>query len=121
MSDSRKEIDEVSGLLRAKLGVGGRSLSGQMRRARRNLPFALRGAADDLVQVEAMAEHPRLRLLVDGVNTRRASKKLQKHLKAVDVADRRKGWLLDGMTSFVFNALLMVLIFVVLLIWSGYL
>lgn len=112
--------DALRALLKAKLGVGGRNLPDALARAGRRLPRAVRTQAQMLVEAERQAVHPKFARQVDAHAVRRGYRAVVAHLEAIDLADRRRGWLLGVAGALAFNVLLAFALFVTWLWWQGY-
>lgn len=119
----RRQFDEqaeaVSDLLRARLGVRGRSLRIRLRRAGRRLPKPARAAGDRIVAAQAMAENPRLWPLVGLSGIQEAFTTLRASLERIDPKDRRRGALLGLTGAMVFNLMLAGALVIGLLVWRG--
>lgn len=118
--DMAAKSKELRQLLEAKLGARGKTLQQALRRAGRRLPRSLRKGGAVLAKAETMAAHPKLARQLNPREVDFAYKALATHLKAIDVADARKGrWMATG-AVIAFNMLVIVLGFVVWLWWRGY-
>ncbi|WP_068109758.1 hypothetical protein [Tropicimonas marinistellae] len=107
-------------LMREKLGVGGEDqLEVKLRRAGRLLPRAVRKDANYLVEMEKLAQHPKLSRQIDGERLNRAQAHLRNHLDTIDPADRRKGRILGIVAPLAFNLLLIAAALIVWMAWSG--
>ena len=113
------DIADVAALLKEKLGAGGTTLARLAPKTRHRLPWRLRTHLTTLTRAEPMAAHPKLSLTLDPVATRAAVSELRKHLEAIDVADRRKGWFLGVLGGLVFNMILLVTLLFVIARWRG--
>ena len=111
---------EIRTLLRDRLGVRGRDLSQQRRRAGRRLPRAVRQALDRLAQAEATRDHPKLSRQSDPTALSRDRSEVTRHLRGVDRADRRKGAVLGFLGALSFNLLLLAGLVLALLRWQGF-
>lgn len=121
MSDDAlsRDLVRVRKLMRARLGVKGRSLGAQIALAGRYLPRRLRVHAQVMAQAEAMQGHPHLRMMIPADETRRAGKELQDGLRSIHGADRRIGVLLARLAVIAFNLLVIAGLFLVALRWRG--
>ena len=113
------QIVSTIALMRAKLGVRGKTLSEALRRAKRRLPRRIYKQATLLANVEPLTIHPKLRLTLDTPALNRAAQEVQHHLNEIDVADRRKGWWLGMLGGLVFNFLLLLVLLLVVFRWRG--
>lgn len=118
--DIAAKSKELLQLLETKLGAKGKTLQDALRRAGRQLPRSLRKGGAVLARAEAMAAHPKLARQIDRREVDLAHKALATHLKAIDVADARKGRLLSLAAAIAFNILVIAVGFVVWLWWRGY-
>lgn len=114
-----EQIARTVALLRAKLGVRGKTLAAALRRARHRMPRRIYRQAMKLAQVEDRASHPKLRLTLDGAALAGAARDVQAHLEAIDRADRRKGWWLGMLGGLAFNILLFGVLLLLFLLWQG--
>ncbi|MGD9866357.1 MAG: hypothetical protein AB7S99_24440 [Pseudodonghicola sp.] len=114
-------IEETAALLRDKLGARGQTLGAALARAGRRLPRRIRSQARLLAEAERFAQHPRLRLTLDGAALGKAADEVGAHLKAIDLADRRKGWWLGLLGGMAFNILAWFGLLLGVLVWRGFL
>ncbi len=112
---------EVSLLLHQKLGVKGGGLEARIARAGRRLPRRIRKRAQEIAEAEKLAANPRLARRVDQAEITRAFDEVARHLKQIDVADRRKGALIGVLSSISLALLATFAVTVGLLVWRGYL
>jgi len=115
------QIQAIMALLREKLGVRGADLSVALRRARYRLPRRVYQQATALVRAEPLAGHPKLRLTLDQAALAAAATGVRAHLESINVADRRKGWLLGMLGGLSFNLILAFALLIVVLVWRGFL
>jgi hypothetical protein len=114
-----RKTEEVAELLNARLGVHGRNLAVQLRKARPDLPRPARHAGRVLTRAQAMAEHPRLARLIDATEVTRAHDLLRDHLHSVDRGVRRRGAAVAVLAGVVLNLLIFGALMVALLRWRG--
>ncbi|MEM6939489.1 MAG: hypothetical protein AAF943_12450 [Pseudomonadota bacterium] len=119
-AEIEEKIESVRGLLHAKLGLRKRELSVMLARAGRRLPRRVHGQAQVLLQARAQAQHPKLAQRLDHVAITRAYEDTVAHLRAIDLAERRKDRLLGIAGSLAFNLLLFGVLLVSLLRWQGH-
>lgn len=112
-------IAEIVAQLRAKLGVRGKDLGTALDKARHRLPRRIYRQAMTLVEAEPLAGHPKLRLTLDGPALASAAAEVSAHLEAIDLVDRRKGWLLGALGGLSFNLILLGALLVGFLVWRG--
>ncbi|WP_050603279.1 hypothetical protein [Ruegeria sp. 6PALISEP08] len=117
--DIQTRIAETVALLRAKLGVRDKTLEASIRKAKRRLPRRVYKQAMVLARSEAMAAHPKLRLVLDTPKLNHASEVVQGHLSAINLADRRWGWFLGMLGGLAFNLLALTTLLLVFLWWRG--
>ena len=113
------ELSEISLLLEKRLKLSG-SLSESLRRARRHLPYRLRRVAEDLAAAEEASCNPRLAVTLDQTRLLRKARRLRGYLAEVDMADRRKGRLLDIAATTGFALLAVLALLVLVLRWRGF-
>tara|TARA_R110002095_G_scaffold210915_3_gene198509 strand:+ start:533 stop:907 length:375 start_codon:yes stop_codon:yes gene_type:complete len=122
--NSHKEITAKAEALRRqlhiKLGVQAQDLEQALRKAGRRLPRRVRGQGARLVAAQKMAGNPKLARQMDGPALSRAYTAVHDHLKAIDVADRRRGMLLSLAAAIALNILVVSGAFLVWLWWRGY-
>lgn len=108
-------------LMRSRLGASGDTLEQTLRHRGRRLPRKIRRAAEQLAQAEAMADHPRLRLLLDTAQVERSGHLLVNHLRPLGAAERRWRLFLSIAASMSFGILVTVGGVIAVLVWRGYL
>ena len=106
--------------LEAKLGVKSRDLQHALRRAGRRLPRKVRAQGAILANAEKYSGHPKLALQLDSAIVSEAYAQLTAHLRAIDVADARKGRILGIVGLIAFNMLVVLVAFVTWMWWRGY-
>lgn len=111
------QIAATIALLRAKLGVRGKTLAASLRRAKHLLPRRVYTHAMKLAQAEQMARHPKLRLTLDTPHLAYAVREVQAHLHAIDLADRRWGTFLGVLAGIAANLLMLAVLVFILLWW----
>ncbi|WP_419740048.1 hypothetical protein [Ruegeria sp.] len=119
-TDIQTQIAQTIQLLRKKLGVKDKTLIASVRRAKRRLPRKVYKQAMVLAQAEPMAEHPKLRLVLDGPKLEKASDEVQSHLNAINLADRRLGWFLSFLGSVALGLIALAAVAMIVLRWRGY-
>ncbi|KIC43920.1 hypothetical protein RA28_19845 [Ruegeria sp. ANG-S4] len=118
--DIQTRIAETILLLRKKLGLRDKTLSESVKRARRRLPRRIYKQALLLAKAEKMAEHPKLRLVLDTPMLEKASEEVQAHLTAINLADRRWGWFLSFLGSLALGFLALSALALIVLRWRGF-
>lgn len=111
--------DRVAALMEQKLRVGGKGLAVKVRKAGRRLPKQVRIAAEALVQATEMAQSARLMHQIDDELVAEAYDICVRHLGGVDVADRRKGVMVNMAASIAFSLLVVAVLVVVVVWWRG--
>ena len=116
-----KKTDALMGLLKAKIGAGGKTLEARMARIGRRLPKRLHGEAKIIIKAQEVSPHPKLASTIDAARVDSAFEAITNHLKQLDPKDRRKGKLLGWMGYQVFNLILISAALIGVLVWRGYL
>ncbi len=119
--DTEAQIARTSALLREKLGARGGSLEKALGKARNRLPRRIYKQGLLLAKAQGTAHHPKLRLTLDHASIDKAAREVQAHLSAIDLADRRKGWVLGMLGGLSFNLILAVALLIAFLMWRGFL
>ena len=119
-TDIQTQIAQTVQLLRKKLGVRDKTLTASIRKAKRQLPRRIYKQALLLASAEAMAAHPKLRLVLDTPKLARASEEVQAHLSGINRADRRLGWFLGMLGGLAFNLIALTILLLVFLWWQGF-
>ncbi len=119
VTEVQTQIADTISLLREKLGVKGKTLAASIRRAKRRLPRRVYSQALVLAQAESIAEHPKLRMVLDTPKLTRASNEVQEHLLSINLADRRWGWFLGVLGGLVFNLFTLTALILIILWWRG--
>ena len=114
------QAEELRQLMRAKLGVRGGTFQGALKRGARQLPRHLRQQGQVLADALPMAAHPKLRQTLDHRGLDRAVTDLRQYLDDVDLADRRKGFVLGVLGAMAFNVLAVIALLIVFLVWKGF-
>ncbi len=117
--DIQYRIAQTILLLRKKLGLRDKTLAESVKRAKRRLPRRIYKQALVLAKAEKMAEHPKLRLVLDTPALEKASQEVQEHLNAINLADRRWAAFLGVLGSLSFNLIALTVIALVFLWWRG--
>ncbi|MEK0163150.1 hypothetical protein VWX97_02760 [Phaeobacter sp. JH18-32] len=114
-----KEIEQVQDLLKDREQAGG-DLSAALNRARRRLPRRIYQQGLRLAEAQHLLAHPKLALTVDHEPLQRAAREVSKHLKSIDLADRRRGRILDIVATMAFSLIVVAVLLVVVLRWRGF-
>ncbi|MEO0371896.1 MAG: hypothetical protein AAF231_10600 [Pseudomonadota bacterium] len=115
-----KNLGRLNSGLTSKLALGKRrDATDNLRQARRRLPWHMRKDADKILRAEEALTHPKLARIANTGGLDGSFKKINSHLKAIDLADQRRDARLNWGAGVVFNLLLIVCMCVVLVIWQG--
>ena len=113
-------ISETRALMRDKLGVSGSDMARAAGKAKGRLPAKIYAQALVLANAETLSQHPKLRLTLDAPALGLAAADVQGFLNAIDLADRRKGWILGMLGGLAFNMILFVVVLALVLYWRGF-
>ena len=122
MDHAKKILDQAESLraLMAKqLGLSRGSLTRRLAKAGRRIPSGVRRDISIVAEAEKCAKNPKLAARLDPMSIKSAYDRASVHLRAIDVADRRKGFALSILGSIAFNILLVIFLLIVLLRWRG--
>lgn len=111
--------DRVASQIDERLGVGGRDLPHQLRRAGRLLPGHVRKDIRRIADAQSMADNPRLARQIDIPRVEAAERRVLAHLKTIDRADRRKGAILGLLGGVSFNLIAAFALLIAVLVWRG--
>lgn len=120
-SEIPRHITQISDLLWSKFGASGQTLARALAKAKARLPGRVYSRAMELANAQQMASHPKLLLTLDATKLGKSAQEVETYLTAIDVKDRRKGWILGMLGGMVFNILLFVCLLIGLLFWRGFL
>lgn len=112
-------IAEVRSLLKDREGVGG-DLQSALKKVRRKLPRRIYRLSMELAQAAPLLQHPKLQMTLDQVALQKAGREVVAHLKSIDLADRRKGRILDVLASISFALIVVAVLLLVVLRWRGF-
>lgn len=104
----------------AKLGVKSRSLSQALKRAGRRLPRRLHKQGAVLVRAEHLVNNPKLARQITPSEVDQAYDAISGYLGSIDVADRRKAWMLSMAGAVAANVLIVAALFIWWLWAQGY-
>ena len=113
------QAEELRQLMRDKLGVRGRSFPDALRRGKRLLPRYVRRQGVVVAQALPLADHPKLRQTLDHKKLGAAVSDIRAYLDEIDLANRRKDFIVGMLGSMAFSVLAVMALFVVVLIWRG--
>ncbi|MBT8152909.1 hypothetical protein KMP13_03195 [Epibacterium ulvae] len=113
------EIEELHGLLRSREGGRG-DLETVLKKRRRQLPRRIYRQGLKLAAALPLLAHPKLQMTVDQAPLRKAAKEVRGHLKNINVADRRRGRVLDVLGSMGFAVLAVAVLLITVLRLRGF-
>lgn len=119
MMNIEMELPAVRDALERHLGIKGRSLAHQVKRAGRRLPTRIRAQAALLGEAEALCGNPRLLRQLGEARVKQACKEVSEHLAGVDRAEVRRGRVLSILAVIAFNLILVFIAFVIFLRTRG--
>lgn len=112
---------ELGRLMEERLGIRGRGLADQVRRAGRLLPRGVRRDLARIGQWQDMRRHPRQYHMVDEAALHAAADRVAAHLRDIDPAERRKDRLLGLAGVVAFNLIVVAVLLMGVLAWRGFL
>lgn len=113
-------IAQTKSLMRDKLGVRASDMARAAAKAKNRLPGRVYNQAILLAKAEPLAGHPKLCLTLDAPGLGAAAEEVQQYLNSIDLADRRKGWILGMLGGLAFNMILFVVLLLLVLYWRGF-
>jgi hypothetical protein len=113
-------ISQTKDLMRQKLGVGASDMARAVAKAKNRLPSNTYNQALLLAKAEPLSAHPKLCLTLDAPTLELAAGDVQDYLNSIDLADRRKGWVLGMLGGLAFNMILFVVVLALVLYWRGF-
>jgi hypothetical protein len=113
-------ISQTKDLMRQKLGVGASDMARAVAKAKNRLPSKTYNQALLLAKAEPLSVHPKLCLTLDASTLELAAGDVQEYLNSIDLADRRKGWVLGMLGGLAFNMILFVVVLALVLYWRGF-
>lgn len=113
-------ISQTKDLMREKLGVRALDMARAAAKAKNRLPGKVYSQAMVLAKAETLSAHPKLCLTLDAPALALAASDVQAYLNTIDLADRRKGWILGMLGSLAFNLILFVVVLGLVLYWRGF-
>ncbi|WP_292290631.1 hypothetical protein [Marivita sp.] len=115
----RTQADQLRTLMAQRLGLKRGSLARRVARAGRRLPSGVRNDIATVAEAEKIASNPKLAVRLDANTIKSSYDRAAVHLRAIDVADRRKGMALSILGSMAFNFLAAMTLLLVVLRWRG--
>ncbi|MBV1866398.1 MAG: hypothetical protein KUG69_00615 [Marinosulfonomonas sp.] len=116
-----ERANHISKLIETRLGVRGKTLPIQLRRAGRLLPRDMRRHAKILTDAVAHQASPKLARLVDNDQVLQSYEACENYLTSIDIWDRRKGKTISILSTAAFNLLAVGGLLIAVLVWRGYL
>lgn len=110
---------EISALLESHLGVKGRDLAQQLRRAGRQLPSAVRRDAEMVSQAVALSRSSKLQKQVNIGRIEAAERRVSAYLKSIDRTEQRITGLIGVLASIAFGLLVLTAAVIGVLVWRG--
>lgn len=117
--DIHQQVAALQASLEEKLGVRGRTLQAQLRKAGRRLPRHVRRDATYVAQSVALADNPKLARMVDEARMMRAHKNVMAHLNTINVTERRVTAALNLIASIAFVLLVTAALVLFVLVQRG--
>jgi hypothetical protein len=115
-----QNIAEIRALLETKLRVRGASLAVQLRKARRQLPRAVRRDLTYLVESAELSQNPKLVRMVDTTRVARAHRNAVAFLENVDLREQRITGLINVVAAIALAILVTVALVIYVLVQRGY-
>lgn len=112
--------EEIGQLMGERLGLRGRTLDRQVRRAGRLLPRAVAREARFLAQAASIAANPRLLRMIDPAHVESAHRIVRDHLRGIDPRERRRTRAIGIAAVVVFNLMVVAALVLAVLVWRGY-
>lgn len=119
MMEIEAKLPAVREALERNLGVRGRSLAQQVKRAGRRLPKRVRAQAALLAEAEALGGNPRLLRQLDEGRVTRALDEVSAHLASIDRAEARRARVISVLAVLAFNFIVIFTAIVVVLRMRG--
>jgi len=113
--------EEVSALMKERLGIRGSDLAAKLRHTGRMMPKRLKREAAYLAESAQLSENPRLHKRIDMPRAEAAYRDCMDFLQKLDAADRRKGVVLGILASLATTFLAVSALVIVVLVWRGFL
>ncbi len=118
--DVHQQVTELRVLLDEKLGVRGRTLAIQIRKAGRLLPRHVRRDATYIAQSVALTDNPKLARMVDNAKLQRAHANVVAYLNSINVTERRVTAALNLAASIAFALLVTAVLVLFVLVQRGF-
>lgn len=117
----QNQVEAISAALQSKLRLKPAPFPTLVARSRKGLPRHIWRNAQVLAEAQEAAEHPKLWRTLDFVGLSRSAELVQAHLRALDLADERRGKRLSLLGSLSFNLLVVLGLLIGVLIWRDFL
>ncbi|WP_195820118.1 hypothetical protein [Roseobacter sp. MH60115] len=114
MIDIEAKSEALSSALERHLGVKGKSLAQQVKRAGHRLPRRLRAQAQLVAEADALRGNPRLLRQLGHERVVQAFSDVSAHLAGIDRAEARRGRILSILAAIAFNLILLFTALVVI-------
>ena len=112
--------ERIERLFETRLKLRKGDFEKRVARARKMLPRSLRRDFARLLDARRMSEIPKTARMIDMVSVRRSAARIEAHLAAVDLADRRKGRMLALLASVMASLIVVFALVLFVLRWRGY-
>ena len=114
-----KNLTALNSGLTSKLRLGKRqAATHNLRRARHLLPRHMRADADRILRAEEALTHPKLARIANAGALDGSFKKLNSHLKSINLAEERRGARINWAAAIVFNLLVIIVVCLAVLGWQ---
>lgn len=101
------------------MGVRGKTPDVAFVAAQSRLPAGLAANAQELARAFKMADHPKLRLILDYPNLARQNKLLAEHLQKINRLEAHKTTLINWAAGLLLNLIVLLIGLVLVLRWRG--
>ncbi len=119
--DIAAQSARLENLLEARLGARRGSLAERTAKLGRTLPRSVRRDIATVAEAAQLSGHPKLSLRIDPDRVSKATRRAERHLRAVDPGYERRGRLLGMLAGLVVNLGLAFVLMLALLKWRGFL
>ncbi len=113
--DLETRAAHLAQLMEERLSLRGRGFANKLARAGRRLPRRLRREGAVIAEALAVQAHPKLARRLDQARFQRAADQLERYLRGIDPAERRKGLFLNWLAGVAFSLLLVLVILIAVL------
>lgn len=112
--------ENLSALLAQRLKVSGPTLEICFKRASSRLPRQVRKAAGEVVEAYKIAQNPKIRVQLNHDAISNAYDLCYAHLRGLNRTQRRRGLILDSSARIAFAMLAVIMLWVSVLHWRGF-